>query len=98
MLSGPVLAASLISLFSVGVALYVAAVLQGLSCLAFIVLAKNPCLHPRRSVVKAGSAKRKGVYCHLPCEIRVSYRLNFLGHQFYHVPLLFGDGTILDKY
>ncbi|MGP2471612.1 MFS transporter [Yersinia sp. 2540 StPb PI] len=42
MLSGPVLAASLISLFSVGVALYVAAVLQGLSCLAFIVLAKKP--------------------------------------------------------
>lgn len=47
MLSGPVVATTLISWFSAGVALYVAAALQGLSCLAFLILAiKNVPTHP----------------------------------------------------
>ncbi|PRA81042.1 MFS transporter [Ochrobactrum sp. MYb29] len=41
MVSGPVLATTLISLFSAGIALYVAAMLQGLSCLAFAALTKK---------------------------------------------------------
>ncbi|CAM7537615.1 MAG: MFS transporter [Enterobacteriaceae bacterium] len=46
MLTGPVLATSLIALFSIGLALYAAALLQGLSCLACVLLAKRPvCVH-----------------------------------------------------
>ncbi|UXY09464.1 hypothetical protein N7922_16490 [Kosakonia sp. ML.JS2a] len=57
MLSGPVLVASLIALFSAHVALYGATMLQGLSCLAFVVLAKSPV--PARPVLSKESWLRK---------------------------------------
>lgn len=94
MLTGPIIAASIISLFSEGVALYIAALAFALSCLAFIILLyKYDTEAVATGEKETWSHKTKGAFkaiCHVKSELHialVSLVINFTMFPFFSVTI-----------